>query len=45
MIEALILIFILSAIAWTRGDNSMSWFVISVIVLFVVGAIGGSFSS
>lgn len=45
MTEALVLIFILSAIAWARGDNSMAWFVILVTVIFVAGAIVSSFSS
>ena len=45
MIEVLILIFILSVIAWARGDNSMAWFVVLVIVIFAVGAIVSGFSS
>lgn len=45
MAFALILLFIMSANAWMDGDDSMSWYVILVIVFVVCAYLFGSCSA
>lgn len=42
--EVFILLFFCSLFAWIGGDDSMSWFVILVVAIFVIGALFSSCS-
>lgn len=33
-------LFFASLNAWSKGDDSMSWFVVLIIILLIIGAIG-----
>lgn len=37
---AIVWLFFASINAWSKGDDSMSWFVVLIIILFIIGSIG-----
>jgi len=45
MAFALILLFIMSLNAWMDGDDSMSWYVIIVVIFFVCASLFASCSN
>ena len=45
IVAGIILLFIMSAIAWMNGDDSMSWLVIGGVIFIVIAMIMGSCSA